>query len=267
MGNPAKFTSFTLDEMEEIGDEFDKVGSGKFEKMSAGKNRYRFLPGVDGKKPIVVVWTHYVTDPSGSKKVFVCVKMHTKNKKRCRVCEASSVMQKSGNAVDRKTGEDMRAKLQLYANVINRAREDDGPKVLRFGKMIYDDLQVIMEDEGDIFDPGPDGFDIVIRKSGKDRRTEYKTTPSKNCSLGIDEDLWIDDLHNLDKELEFPDEGDVLEAIEEYLPRGVGRGARRSLASGGRVVDVEATELPKRLRGPTAQDDIEDDEDEDDIPF
>ena len=174
--------------------------AGDYLNLKLGRNRIRILPPAAGRSsPFQAVKQHYVEIPGGAKKgvAFVCPKVHGGD--RCPACERAERLKTSGNAADYEAAKKYFPRNRYFANVIDRGDVERGVVKLPFGKTVYEELLALRNNTdvgGDFTNPGPDGFDVIIEKSGEGLKTEYKVFPAReNSDLGCDE--WLDALHDL----------------------------------------------------------------------
>jgi hypothetical protein len=199
MANLQKYSDWSMDEAEEAEKELEKLGSNAdFLKFDKGKNVLRFLPGKVGEKPFVLVQQHFIEIPgSTSPIVFACPRIHAK--RACPACEQADKLRASGNPADYDRAGKLIPRLRVFANVISRKDPEKGPVVAAFGKQVYEQLIALRKNEdagGNFTDPGPNGFDVIVEKSGEGLKTEYKVWPQRKTSpLGNDE--WLDVMHDL----------------------------------------------------------------------
>lgn len=210
-------------DLDAIGDEHDalleerknrQAGNNEM-KLSEGKNVIRLLPPrkgatPPGKKPnpFHQVWVHYVRNPNKpdqSRPVPCPVKNGTG--KVCVICAEVSKLRRSGNKTDEEVARDLSAGRQYYANVINMADPEAGPKVLRVGINLYLEMLSLMkpDDEetsrGNISHPRT-GYNLVIERSGtgkEDTRYNLKVAKSPSALPNME---WLKDMHDLTKHIE-----------------------------------------------------------------
>jgi hypothetical protein len=164
-----------------------EMSSGEFLKLEAGKNVVRFLPPLPGREAYVKTFQHFIRTPgSTAPVVFNCpLKMA---KEPCPACAQSQKLMGGGKA-DRERAFELAPKLRVFASVIDRKNPDDGPRILAFGKMVFEGLGGILadgEDGMDFSEPGPEGRDIIIEREGTGKTdTRYKVRLSvKESPLG-----------------------------------------------------------------------------------
>lgn len=192
--------SWSKEKAQEEYDESQASGSGAdFFKPKTGKNVLRFLPPAAGKEtPFEVVHQHYIEMPGSQKAVsFTCPRMHKQG--RCPACEQAQKLRDTGNPADYERAGKLMARRRVFANVIDRTDPERGPVIFPFGKTVHEQLLALRGNEesgGDFTDPGPEGFDITVEKTGEGLKTEYKVFAArKNSALGNDE--WLEQMHDL----------------------------------------------------------------------
>jgi hypothetical protein len=226
MANLQKYADFSVEEAEQATEELDKMGSGAdFLKFERGKNQVRFLPAKIGEKVFVLIQQHFIEIPgSTSPVVFACPRIHAK--RHCPACEQADKLRDSGNPSDYDRAGKLLPRLRVFCNVVDRKNPEGGVKIAAFGKQIYEQLLALRKNEeagGNFTDPGPNGFDIIIEKSGEGLKTEYKVWPARKTSeLGNDE--WLDTMRDLKRYARVPS--------PEELAKILG-GQRGGGASGG----------------------------------
>jgi hypothetical protein len=294
MGNLAKYEGFDLDDVDDIDQEVADSTSNEFAKLEEGKNIVRFLPSSKkGVKPVKLIHEHYLDIKKGreTKTVkFVCPRMMTKGKERCPACDMADKLKK-GSSVDKDAARDFKPTMRIYANVIVRGREEQGAKILAFGKKIWDEVKKIRrdaEDGGDMFDPTTGGFDIIIEREGTGRDTKYSVRQRSERkgprALHKDEEQaveWIESQWPLNEYATLNEYKHNLALMNGEDPRDAARrGSQKRLADGHDDDDRESR--GRRRPSRTAQDEIDDDGttidadyseskgddgDEDDIPY
>lgn len=208
MGNLQKYDSLERDDVDEMDAAFEQRGKpSEYMRLEVGKNVVRFMPPLPGKgKAIRVLQEHYIQLPGLERAVrFACPRLHKKGK--CPACERATALSRTGNPIDRKKADDFWPRPRAYVNVIDRRQEDDGPKILAFGKGIWKDLKLIRNDpeEGfDFTDPGPEGLDVIITRVGEGRYdTNYSVRLARTPQpLGNDE--WLKEQFDLDTMFAIP---------------------------------------------------------------
>lgn len=277
--NLVEYGGMDPDAMDEIDDEVDAASQSKFVKLKQGKNVLRFLPRLKGQKSHVkIVHQHFWPTPDGKIRV-ACAKLMSKGKERCLLCEEADHMEQHGNHVDKQRAQKLRPEMKVYANVIDRAYPEQGPKILQVGKSIWKQLKSIFDDDGDYTDPTENGFDIIIRRTGEEKSTRYEVKAARNNSPLGDISV-IAQQHDLTEYALLPSRKDqkaIMSGDRDAVPRS------RQLGSGE---DDDDDDTPRRGRRRTVEDDLEDgtvidvtreskrknvrparDEDEDDVPL
>lgn len=220
-----------LSDLADFDADIQASGNNEFVKLKEGTNKLRLLPAMPGQKlPFIKVMEHFLEDLPGQKGKtfkFVCPRSMSKGKMRCPACAHSDQLKSTGNPLDNDTAFQWSARLQIYANVIDRKREEDGPKVFAFGKKIWNQLKPILEDKhdgGDASNPGEDGFDIIVVRKGTKKDTDYSVrTARKNSSLTDDPDVletWLEGRKNLEKYKTLPDPEELKAALRGESRRG-----------------------------------------------
>lgn len=154
-------------------------------KIPDGRNAFRFLPPLSGwgGKPFSVVWQHWFTDHDSKRFPVPCPRKN--HSKRCPVCERAAAMTRTGNPVDADAAKALDPSVRVFANVLVRGSEDEGPKALSMPfSMVYKRLLAIRNDPdlGGNFTRADEGFDIIIKRTGQGLNTEYEVGASKHTS-------------------------------------------------------------------------------------
>lgn len=267
--NIVKWGDYNLDEAEKELEDLEKSGGAEFMKLGVGKNIVRFLPPALGKKsPFRVIHEHFIKRPHGDVR-FTCPRMEVK--KPCIVCAKADKLKATGQDSDFELAKDLFPKRRVYANVIDRAHPDSGPKVLAFGKMIHEDLIKLRknEDWGGDFTHPETGFDVVIERKGSGKNdTEYTVSPRKQTKLENFD--WIQMQHDLERYAKVLTEEQIREKLAGKQEDGTAKPATKD-AGGNRRAE------PAVAKGRTVDDVMDGEiidstakkasEGDDDIPF
>lgn len=198
--------------------------STKLEKNEATKNLVvRFLPiSSDCESNFIDVHTHMVKI-DGKWKSFICLEKtekidHEKFGNKCPFCEANQAFWAEWRATDNEVkkkvfmqkANEYQATQTIICRVIERGKEEDGPKFWKFnvsrkGDGIMDKIEDLVsmraEDGIDIFDI-ENGYDLQIsikkqKKTNGDEQTVISSiTDKRKCKLSEDKELvekWIND--------------------------------------------------------------------------
>jgi hypothetical protein len=185
-----RYAQYTEQDFDSDVNRAHQIGGSTMMELKQGENVVRFVPSKEpGISPMRPTGMHYVDSVPGLDRVIVFACPKKELNQPCAVCDAATVLMRSPNPIDRDRGDKWGAKLTLYANVIDRSAPADDPnhglRVLRFGKTILEQLKTIRRSTrtgGDFFDPGPNGFDIVITREGENKTTKYKVIPDRQNS-------------------------------------------------------------------------------------
>jgi hypothetical protein len=260
-GNLVKYASYDLEEADKEQTELD-AGAADFMKLKAGRNVVRILPPplASGRRsPFVKIWQHFIELPGAAHPVsFSCPRLMLK--KHCPACQKADQLKATGNPADLDMAKDLFAKRRVFANVINRAEPEKGPRILGFGKTIDEQLVALRRDEdagGDYTDP-VNGFDIIISRQGSTKNdTKYDVRPSRQSTpLATTQEQmqdWIDTQHSLEALNKVPT-AEELAAMFTNTPSD-----RSGMVGGQRPRPVGQ---PAQTRGRRAQDDAVDTEGE-----
>ncbi|MFQ5472274.1 MAG: hypothetical protein ACE5FA_05240 [Dehalococcoidia bacterium] len=267
MGNLQTYEPMDLSVSDELSKNMGTSGS-EFHKLKPGKNVVRFLPRKKGwRSHVKVVHEHFVNDVPGREGVvrFACPRRMAKG--WCPECALADKMKRSDNPIDRESARQHYPSMRIYSNIIDRRNEEAGPKLLTFGRRIWEQLETIArdpDDGGDYTCPTDDGFDVIIKRTGTGRfDTSYEVRPARsNSPLSDDGDEaaeWIDSQWSLDAHASVLPRGKLsaLLGIEEDS----GSGNKRALPPG------RSRSSGRGRRRRTAQQDLEAGGEADDIPF
>ncbi len=227
------------------------VNKSVFLKLKEGKNRLRvlppkFIPGIK-QSPFYVTWQHRieVTGRQYGESV-LCLAMQKKN---CPVCLRATQLLRNATDVDTKTAKGIEARLNVYANVIDRSEPERGPLVYQFGKGVWGKLEAFNAGDMQVKHWHPvSGADLIITREGSGLNTRYPNAmPMRQNTPLADNDAqaqeWINTQTDLSS-LVLPRSYDELAGLAGYFP--------------------ELTAVPKQVTsfgsGRTAQDDIIDSE-------
>jgi uncharacterized membrane protein YgcG len=199
-------------------------------------------------------------------------------KQACPLCAMAQKKFNTGKESDKKRGYELRAKMRIYAAIVDRADEDKGVQTFPFGQQIFEQLTNI-RDDGDFTHP-TEGFDITIFRKGTGQKdTEYDVKPSRKESPMHEDaammDEWFEQLPDLLSNAHVPSTQEVVDKIQEAADRADeeagsdngsdrrqrGRssagGGGRSSSGGGRGADESAAAGPRERRASTVSDDTD----------
>jgi len=172
------FGDFTMEDAEEAQREAEQTASrGRILKLRPGRTILRVLPPPKGQKLFRVAYVHYLDVPGVGRVSFNCPRLMAK--RPCNVCKTEAELLATGEDVDFRKARKLKAKRQIFFNVVDRNNEEAGPQPFRFGKMIEDQLIEIRQDEDDggNFAHPIEGFDLKFSRKGEGQNdTEYKVT-------------------------------------------------------------------------------------------
>lgn len=271
--NLVEYDPLDVNLVDDLDDEIKASGSSEFMKLEVGSNVVRFLPAkASGKPAFKLIHEHFIEVPGRDKNVrFACARQMLKGKERCPACEAADNFKRGGNPVDRDRAKDYYPQAKFYANVLNRNDEASGPKILAFGKKIWDQLKTIIKDPregGDVTNPTNKGFDIIIERAGTGKNdTKYTVRPARSDSPLADDpaeaQAIIEKSYDLDYYAAVPLFNDLV-----AMMAGDGGGRRAALPSGGTQSAGRGSRAPastppaqgrqtvQQPRRRTAQDDV-----------
>ncbi len=262
MAGLVKWGSYEVDAANKERDETKSDST--FMKLKVGKNVVRILPPRAGQNsPFKIVRQHFIRMPGNdSPAVFACPRSADEDMKdRCPACEQAAKLRGTGVRVDRDRAWELMPKLRVFANVIDRSSEESGPQVLGFGKMIFEELVNLREDEdagGDYTHPTK-GFDIIIQRQGTGKNdTSYSVRMARHASAITDDpdemESWYESMENLDQFAAAKSYEEILEML------GVDGAPRRQR--------ITADASPKRRKARKPKEEVIDvDVEEDDIPY
>lgn len=239
-------------------------GAGFF-KIPEGDSTIRILPtrpDSDMEEPFVVAFEHWLTKDDGTRTKVICPKRSKVGP--CPICEHADALSKTGNPLDRKEASKLWPKFRGYFNVIvrdeNLEEADLEPKIMGVSKILFEDIMMIVDKDGDPTDP-ENGFDIHISRKGTGMLdTEYRAAADRQNSLLAEDsalaERWIEEQAELLQQstvLGYEEIVDLLSTAD--MPRETPRKAARAMPTRARQ-----RALPQ---GPSH--DVEDQDDE--IPF
>ena len=246
MNLPTKWNTFdpsVLDDEEEH--EKKQESSNDFYTLQEGRNAIRFLPPLPGEKSLwAVAYEHWVKPEGKDRAVkFACCVQ------RCPACKIFRKLDQSPNKQDQKAAWDYRKKKRVYARVIVRGHEDEGVKILGFGKKIHEELKELLKETTPFCHPER-GYDIIIKRKGTGLNTDYKVVPSRDTTALTDDAAQAQEWFDLAKELD----------IHKLATPATVEEAEEMLYGGD---DDEGESSPKRVAATskkrrTAMEDIED---------
>jgi len=248
MSNLAKYEKWTPEAIEE--DQADLASESDFLKVGVGRTVLRFLPPAPGQRsPFVKVFQHYIDIPGlSSPASFACPRLNGA-KRACPACQRADQLRASGNPADFDLAGQLRASKRVYANVINRASPDRGPVIYAFGKTIHEKLISLAGDPdwGDFTDPGPDGYDITITRTGTGKTdTKYDLVGARTCtplsSDAAETAAWLDSAHDLGRFIRVPSEEELRQLLPGFNSAPPARGPRRARRAQDDVIDVHGEE-------------------------
>jgi hypothetical protein len=238
----------------------EAVAPSDFMKLVEGRNVIRILPPKAGENsPFKIVRQHFIKMPGGANPVvFVCPRHH--GGERCPACEESARYRATGLKVDRDKAWELSPKLRVFANVIDRKDEAAGPKLLGFGKTIFDELTALRSDEdaGGDYTNATEGFDVIIERTGTGKNdTEYATRLARNSTPITKDaklmDAWYEAMNDLKQQVVVRSYAELKEELGLDGGRSSSAGRARLPAGRGRSAAIETeTEVV---------------DDEDDVPY
>jgi hypothetical protein len=184
-------------------------------------------------------------------------------KKTCPACQQADELKRTGNPLDRDKAWSFYPKMRVYANVYDRENPGN-PRILAFGKTIWDGLKRIRRDRdegGDYTNPMNDGFDIVITREGQGMQTKYAVSSSRSDSPLAEDATEVDRIiqaqWDLSKYASVLTLDEVIDMMENgYQKKNDDGGGRRQIAApikspprssaraAEQVYDVDSDEIP-----------------------
>ena len=260
MGNLVKYGGFDLDELDKQDNQVaaTTVVGADFMKLVPGNNKVRFIPPEVGGSPFVIVNEHFIDTASGQRVRFTCPRLM--EKKQCPACQEADRLKRTGNPIDRDKAWGFYPKLRVYANVVDR--ENPGaPRILAFGKTIWDGLKRIRRDKdegGDFTNPNADGFDVIITREGSGKNdTRYSVRPARTdtplAETPEEVDAIINDQWDLTKYSSVPSLDEVISMMQNGYEKREASPPRKQIAAPSRkgrpkaadqVYDVDTDEIP-----------------------
>lgn len=185
MSNIQQYPGFSEEAADQDIAEANAMSGSIYMDLEQGENVIRFLPIAPGmKSPYRKTSMHYIEIPGHDRKfVFACPRVELRQP--CLACAKERELARSPAPADREAASQVGSNLRVLANVRNRKVPDAPPMVLGFGKMILNALTAIRKSKrlgGDFTNPGPDGFDIIINKTGEGLGTRYTVSGDRTPS-------------------------------------------------------------------------------------
>lgn len=185
---------------------FDK----RYFKARVGANRVRLVK-VGDSTGIDIVQRHFITtmeEGQERRKNFACLRVHSKSS--CPACERAQYLRQLGDPASMELAKKWDPKPAAFVTLVDRAAEQEGPKMFAMGKMLFDDIMALSdgEDGFELFNPF-EGHDLIIKRTGTGQTdTRYTVTVAKTPSpLGTEEQLeeWIHQMPDIRKLAGFMD--------------------------------------------------------------
>jgi len=248
---------------EAAADQEKQAMQGDFMTLSVGRNVIRILPPKAGvRSPFFVVHEHYIEMTGRDAVKFTCPRMHAK--RHCIACAKAEELRATGNQVDRDRAGSLFPRKRIYTNVLDRNAQEQGPKILPFGKTIHEKLIAIRKDPdagGDFTHPMT-GFDIIIERTGTGKRdTRYEVFGARRASK-LSDDIetmngWIDLQPDL-THFAVVKTDDEIRAMFGGQPSGGGGGERRARTAqdDAATVDAEYTRKDGAAAGSASDEDV-----------
>jgi len=188
----------------------------KYMSLSAGDNFIRLIPlakgmkgyGPSGKNTFALRFVHYVKD--GTKTVRALCSRLT-HQQACAACDYI----KSATANGVQFNEDPTPKLEVVYNVIDRANELAGPRLLRCGPMLHEILQERARKAPRVYDPRSSGVDLIITKKGTGRDTRYDVSYDMEGTRELGDPAWLQQQHDLNAECAPDDPTEIVRRLSE----------------------------------------------------
>ena len=168
-----------MDKIKKKQEQLNKGGQDfRFWSPEAGRNVIRILPPKDGSD---IFWSEGKVHFQVGGTMVSCLSNWGEE---CPVCERVEELKKSKSKSDKKLSDSMWPKTRAYMNIINRESEEEEVEVMGCGPGILKDVinMVCDPDYGDITDFN-EGRDVIITKTGKGLKTEYKVMGKPKVSV------------------------------------------------------------------------------------
>ena len=228
---------------------FGTFGTLKWWKAKKGKNRIRVMPpwtaeGNNAYQWWREIWVHWNIGPDEDNQQSVaCPKKTPPGDQTCPICDEVERLRKSGDPADLELAKNMKAKMRIYANIIdlkdaswteedveelaaagtdsNNVPEVGDPKiqVYSFGSTIFKDLLDYYTDVIDITDLD-EGHNVLLTREGDGLNTDYRVRIEQEASKApVPDDE--PKLHNLDNIMQVKSEAELLAIMEGVDPEEV----------------------------------------------
>lgn len=278
-----------VDVQDELDDLEDEDVGGPEDRLADGRNPRRILPPPKGTtwgpknkaSPFKKTWEHRLKLP-GMKRPVIFNCPRRMRKEACPVCDKALALEASGNPVDMDAASELFPSRKYRCNWIDRTegKQENGPRVGKFGIKVYAQIVDLHEEFGLSCLPSEKGYDVVIKRKGKERDTEYKVLKGDNCLLHDDPKVgneWLADQYDLELFADCPDEDgldDLMEQVEKFLGRRSrsgggrdrGRSTGRSSSSRSKKEEDDDDEESGSSRRGSSRAKKEEDDDEDETP-
>lgn len=188
---------------------------------SGKKIAVRFLPGRADQKGIRTWYEHYFTNDKGEVAKCVCPAQNESDRRdKCAVCEREALMvSRAKTKLDQDAAYEFKAKARYHSNVISRQEPDKGVQIYVFPQGVMKSIIAIAKDEaagGKFWDP-VHGFDLIIERTGEQKKTKYSVLAARNTTpLSKDENQaaeWMDSRVDLSLLKQIPTYADTVAAL------------------------------------------------------
>jgi hypothetical protein len=167
----AQYGGFDLEEMQQTAENLP-TGGGNYFKPRQGKNVVRFIPPPLGKKATMVWYKHWF-QIGNERQSIICTKYQYNQP--CPVCKKGSELKATGNKIDSRKARALEPQSSVYANVVDMMDPEKGVQVWTMSPGLFKDITsaVEMADVGKVFADPQKGFNIIFKRKGEGKDTEY----------------------------------------------------------------------------------------------
>ena len=168
----AQYGSFDLEEMQGAADKLPVGGGGNFYKPGQGKNVVRFIPPMQGKKPIKIWFKHYF-QLGKDRRYIVCTKYQYNE--HCPLCARAQKLRTSGNKADAAKAKSFDPQAQVYANIVDMKTPEKGVQLWTMSQGVFKKIMeaIDLAGVGKTFADPERGFNILFMRKGEGLNTEY----------------------------------------------------------------------------------------------
>jgi hypothetical protein len=216
----AQYGGFDLEEMEKVADELP-VGGGNFFTPRQGKNVVRFVPPPLGK-PATKIWYKHWFQVGNDRQGIVCTKYQYSQP--CPVCDMAAKLGSSSSKVDQRKASALKPQSNVYVNIVDMMDPEKGVQLWKMSPGLFKDIKnaIEMAEVGKVFSDPVKGYNIVFKRTGENRDTEYSGhMVARESSPLPDAESLLPNQHDLETAEEAPTDEQQEAAVDgKYEERG-----------------------------------------------